>query len=431
MIRAIFTDEAGLLWAVVAALIGSAALAAVVARRRAAPILLPACAAASTALVLAATLYPLHPGAPAPLLCTVQRDLIAATSSTQGLMNIALFVPAAFSTALLTRRPVGTGVALALLSAAVEAVQAVTPAVGRSCDTGDLWDNSLGAALGCGLAFLWSRRVGPRPLVAGRREAVRGALALAGGVGVVATALVPFVTVVPADATENTQAGPAQRAAAAKAYRDFFGPAAETVSVQFVRGFDGLPGTISTTGAQGSLTLAWPGGEPATGLVGPLPEEAPGELTDAAAVAAATRFARAHFPWALTDSRTSVEVRPDSAGARKVLWRSRVDGVLMPMSLDVIVTGSGQVSSFSARHIDSPVLPEVTVTETTARNTAVAAHPGAVVTGADLVAEPDRNNAWQPHWVVRLTAQQSGGRTRLLLVVVDAATGAVVPAPGR
>ncbi|WP_406210486.1 VanZ family protein [Kitasatospora sp. NBC_01560] len=427
MIRAVLNNETGLLWALLAALIASAAVAAAVARRRSAPLLLSMLVGVSTALVLTATLYPINPGAPAPLLCTVQRDLISAMSSTQGLMNIALFVPAGFFTALLVRRPVSTGVALTLLSAAVEAVQAVTPGVGRSCDTADLWDNALGTAVGCGLAFLWSRRNGVEPLLTSRNEIARGSMARSGGVAVLAVAVVPFVTVISADVTESTLAGPAQRAAAAKAFGDFFGPAARTKSVQYVAGTFGQPGVINVTGEAGSLTLSWPGGEPTTGLVGPLPDQAPGELTDAAAVASATRFVEIHFPWALAGSHTGTDVQPNAGGARTVQWRSRVDGVLMPMRLDMLVTGSGQVSSFSARHVEPPALPKATVTEQTARSTATAAHPGAVVTSAELLAQADQSGAWHPRWMISMMTPEGEQKATLLVVTIDANTGIAVP----
>ncbi|MGW2540221.1 VanZ family protein [Kitasatospora sp. NPDC001574] len=384
-------------------------------------------AGASTAVVLTATLYPIHPGAPAPLLCTVQRDLLSAMSSTQGLMNIALFVPAGFFTALLVRRPVSTGIALTLLSAAVEALQAVTPGGGRSCDTADLWNNALGAAAGCGLAYLWSLRTSDKRLVTSRNEIARGSMVLAGGVAVLAIAVVPFVTVISADVTESTLAGPAQRDAAIKAFQDFFGPEAKTKSIQYVAGTFGQPGTISATGETGSLTLAWPGGEPTTGLVGPVPDQAPGELTDAAAVASATRFAQLHFPWALTGSYTRTDAQPNAGGAKTVQWRSRVDGVLMPMRLDMLVTGSGQVSSFSARHVKAPVLPKATVTEQTARSTATAAHPGAVITSAELLAQTDQSGVWHPRWMISMITPEGKQKAMLLVVTIDANTGATVP----
>ncbi|MET8698421.1 VanZ family protein [Kitasatospora sp. NPDC004723] len=420
MIRAIFDNQTGLLWAVLVTLTVSAALAAVIARRRSAPVLLSALAGACTALVLVATLYPIRSGAPAPLICTVQRDLIAAMSTTQGLMNVALFVPAAFFATLLVRRPVGAGVALILLAAAVEAIQAVTPGVGRSCDTADLWDNALGVAAGCGLAFLLIRgRSGMSPVTA-RRDLARGSLALCGGTAVIVAATVPFVTVVPADATENTRAG------AAKAFQDFFGPGAEVTSVQYVRGSFEQPGTVSVTGAAGSLTLAWPGGEPVSGLVGPLPGQAPGEITDDAAAFSATRFAQNHFPWALTGGYTRIDPQPHSGGARTVQWRSRIDGVLMPMRLDLLVTGNGQISSFSARHVEPPALPRTTVVEETARNTATAVNPGFVVTSAELLAQADRSGTWHPCWVIRMERPASQQQAGLLVTLVDAVTGAVV-----
>ncbi|MFE3505176.1 VanZ family protein [Kitasatospora sp. NPDC059146] len=426
MIRAILHHEPGLLWTVLAALIGAAALSAAVAGRRSAPRPLSALAGASTALVLVATLYPVHPDAPAPLRCTAGLDLTGAMSGTQGLMNIALFVPAGFFTSRLVRRPVSTGIALTLLSAAVEATQALTPGIGRSCDSADLWDNALGAVLGCGLAYLWSSRTGDRPLGTTRRELARGAVALVGGAAVIAAVLVPSVTVVAPDPTENTAAGPAQRAAATKAFREFFGSAADIASVQYVEGSSGHPGTVSVTGRQGSLELAWPGGEPASGLVGPTPDQAPGEVSDDVAVDAATRFARTHFPWALTDSYPSTDPQPNSGGARTVQWRSRVDGVLMPMRLDLLVTGNGRVSSFSARHVDPPALPKATVTEATARSTAATAHPGFTTSSTILLAQADRDGTWHPRWLVGMKPPEDQQKKGLLVVTIDAATGAFV-----
>ncbi|MFB7670384.1 hypothetical protein ACFC26_03120 [Kitasatospora purpeofusca] len=102
-------------------------------------------------------------------------------------------------------------------------------------------------------------RSGDRPLVASRREAARGSIVLGGGSALIALAVVAFVTVVPADATENTLAGPAQKAAAAKAFQEYFGAAATSMFVQYVACFFGQPGTVSVTGHEGSLTLAWPG----------------------------------------------------------------------------------------------------------------------------------------------------------------------------
>ena len=67
--------------------------------------------------------------------------------------NVALFVPAAFLIALLTRRPlVAAGIGI-LASALIETTQAFVPALGRSCSTGDWLANSIGALLGAALAW--------------------------------------------------------------------------------------------------------------------------------------------------------------------------------------------------------------------------------------------------------------------------------------
>lgn len=66
--------------------------------------------------------------------------------------NIMLLLPATLFAALALRRPLlafGAGVAT---SALIELVQAVTPALGRACDTDDVWMNSLGALVAALLA---------------------------------------------------------------------------------------------------------------------------------------------------------------------------------------------------------------------------------------------------------------------------------------
>jgi VanZ family protein len=65
-----------------------------------------------------------------------------------------LFVPPALLLAVATRRPVLALLLGASLSAAIELVQALVPAIGRSCDTNDWTSNTIGAAIGAGLGWL-------------------------------------------------------------------------------------------------------------------------------------------------------------------------------------------------------------------------------------------------------------------------------------
>nr|WP_281387175.1 VanZ family protein [Jiangella mangrovi] len=71
--------------------------------------------------------------------------------------NVVLFAPLVLLAGVLTRRPVAALLAASALSALIELVQALVPALGRSCSTNDWLSNTLGAVLGAALAgvALW------------------------------------------------------------------------------------------------------------------------------------------------------------------------------------------------------------------------------------------------------------------------------------
>lgn len=92
--------------------------------------------------------------------CVVQWAL-PTPSRVELMANVVLFVAPGLLLAVATRRPVLAGAAGAALSAGVEFVQALVPAIGRSCDTADWANNTLGAAIGAALgwgALLVARR---------------------------------------------------------------------------------------------------------------------------------------------------------------------------------------------------------------------------------------------------------------------------------
>ena len=66
----------------------------------------------------------------------------------ESLANILLLVRAGLSGRRGHRRPVPAARAGSGLSVVVEAVQAAGPAMGRSCDSGDWIDNTIGAVIG-------------------------------------------------------------------------------------------------------------------------------------------------------------------------------------------------------------------------------------------------------------------------------------------
>lgn len=81
------------------------------------------------------------------------------------LSNIALFVPPVLCATVASRRPWGALAGGVLGSAAIELLQTLLPALGRSCDTNDVLANAIGAALGAALAtaaLVLARRTPPR-----------------------------------------------------------------------------------------------------------------------------------------------------------------------------------------------------------------------------------------------------------------------------
>jgi hypothetical protein len=102
--------------------------------------------------------------------CTVQWAL-PTLGRVELLANLLLFVPPALLATVATRRPLVVLVGGSLLSAVVEASQALVVGIGRACDTTDWLCNTLGVGLGVllGIAALALHRRG-RPAPPGRRR---------------------------------------------------------------------------------------------------------------------------------------------------------------------------------------------------------------------------------------------------------------------
>ena len=107
-------------------------------------------AAIAVAVTLALTLYPT--GRRSPVGCTFDVELLLLAP--EPLANIALFVPVALLVAIATGSPLRGALCGAALSAAIEVLQALVPAIGRACTADDWLANSIGAALGAAVAAL-------------------------------------------------------------------------------------------------------------------------------------------------------------------------------------------------------------------------------------------------------------------------------------
>ena len=119
--------------------------------------------------------------------------------------NLLLLLPATFLGAIATRRPIAVAAAGAGLSAAVELVQALLPALGRACDTQDWEMNTIGALAGAALGW-WIGR-----LAAGSPGPVRWAVTAVAATALVAWLVVPVI--VPPSRTPDPSDEPAAGAA--------------------------------------------------------------------------------------------------------------------------------------------------------------------------------------------------------------------------
>ncbi|XTZ16517.1 VanZ family protein [Micromonospora echinospora] len=85
--------------------------------------------------------------------CQVQWALPTLTGP-ESMANILLFAAPVLLAGMATRRPLLIMIAGSGLSAAIEAFQAAVPALGRSCDSDDWMNNTIGSILGALLALL-------------------------------------------------------------------------------------------------------------------------------------------------------------------------------------------------------------------------------------------------------------------------------------
>ncbi|WP_088285778.1 VanZ family protein [Kineosporia sp. A_224] len=89
---------------------------------------------------------------PSPRSCVaggVRRMVSTLWADPGGVLNVALFVPAGLTLTLWTRRPLPVLAALSVASLGIETVQLL---IDRQCQAGDWLANTLGAAVGVGLA---------------------------------------------------------------------------------------------------------------------------------------------------------------------------------------------------------------------------------------------------------------------------------------
>ncbi|MFC9792811.1 VanZ family protein [Streptomyces sp. NPDC127584] len=371
----------------------------------------------------------------ATLQCTINPAYVQAFATTQGRLNVALFVPFGLLAVLATRRILLSAALGALFTAAVETAQATLPVVSRLCDTDDLVTNTAGALMGVGMGAAVCRATrhgSPLSTRAVKRWMFGGAVISLVIAATWVTVIEPVRAVFP---MPTPPASPEQVRALRAELEKAFG---KTYTIDTASFFDNVDGssTVSAALPGGTAEMTWPDREKFTVHFTPtrlgegtyayrIPGTSRPVRTSGQAQQVATRFAENYAPWALRDSEVGVRQAGSTVedSGWIVEWRRQRNDILMPMRFGLLIEPSGRIGALIARDVDDPKLPPVTVTEATAWNGFETDHQVRSEKGehrtAVLLAER-QESAWRVYW--RLTATYND---TLLSATVDAASGVV------
>ncbi|MEU4260424.1 VanZ family protein [Streptomyces argenteolus] len=362
--------------------------------------------------------------------CVLNRNYSEPFATEQGLLNVAMFLPIGFFGVLAARRILPVFLGGALLSVVTELGQALAPWVGRSCDSSDVLTNVLGA--GAGTLVGWAAvRAARGELNSLRSGAKSTAVVFVAGLVVCAMVWRAWITPLALDSTSLQIVGRDAKTQAQQVLTAAFDNHLDVANVQLQSGQNGAPDLLLITLETGFAELSWPDKELLTVSLEGSSEPGPGSFAVAGVGAAprtpddalriATTYAKERFPWGLKDSHVkSFPVGDDAEFGWMVSWRSRIDGVLMPMRLDVQINRAGRVSALLSCHVEGPVsLPPRRVSEKQAATIASKFAGGAKTDAGNLLAIR-REGDWRAQWMIPVVA---GGDT--YPVYVDAGTGKV------
>ncbi|MCM1973362.1 MULTISPECIES: VanZ family protein [Streptomyces] len=390
---------------------------------------------ASIVLSLGVTVA-LTDGAGPTLQCTVNKDLAEPFYTTQGRLNLAMYLPIGFFGTLALRRPLTISLVGAALTTITELAQATVPWVSRTCDTSDLEMNALGGLLGA-LAGWAVIRFGPGDRMVGswKTQAKHAGLLAVGCVVVLGVALKSVITPHVVDATSIRIASSKEEAGARAAMTKAFGDHYRINKVQLMPGFDGGSSSVVIAFDQGNAELSWPDAQRFSVMLEdtskPGPHSFPVDGVTAApkdkdaAYRIAETYARQHYPWALKAVHRETEpVGEDAEFGWVTSWRWAADGVLMPRSLDVQINRVGRVSQLVMNSGPAKAdVPKVKITDEQAEKKVrdgFEVQEGTTTSVVTLKAVR-RDGQWRAEWMVSVSVDGS----EPYAMFVDAETGTV------
>ncbi|MFJ9694825.1 VanZ family protein [Kitasatospora sp. NPDC101183] len=308
------------------------------ARRDGRPVVTAALWGVSLAGEAAVTLTPTASGYAGTPYCSIGPSVWYDLTAQQGLMNIALYVPPAFLTVLLFRRPL-TGLAgLVVLSAGTEITQTLLR-TGRACDAADFLDNSAGALIGTllGVGWLLALRRGPQGVL---RDLRQGAAIAGAGLGVVGLVLGLGIRIVQdGPGFEPVAMGDPLRAQ--EVADSLFGPDTRVSLTKTEPGSAGGPAVMEVTTDRGSFRIDLPSGDLLSavadgGVIGVV-------LPPEKVVAAGAEFAHVWFGDRVAGVTPTVTPVPSDDTARTLTYRRPAEAGRPPLSITVTVSGTGHL----------------------------------------------------------------------------------------
>ncbi|MFI2372785.1 VanZ family protein [Streptomyces sp. NPDC018833] len=416
MIKASIAAVPGLLFSFLVVFILLAVPVTAIAKTRNQPVIVWTLLAAALSGVLSVTLLPGNSGVASGNCDTgTPADLFASPSA---LLNVALFVPLSLLGVLLFRRPLTVAVSSMLFSGTIEFVQAVLP-LERSCSVTDVAANAAGSLIGAAAGVFWLRLRRREHIRAGR-DALWGAVLAVVGAALLAGLFrwqVPGEDIVAREDRRREFALETEGAVGwiTLAAKDIFGQDTNVTQSSVVQ--EGSRTRVSAVTDRGAVSGWWPEKtlEQAWATDNKGDE---GNLSQNQVQKIGGDFARRWFAKDIAAAQETVRAVGD--GPTKVYsisYRRYVNGVMMPLRLQVTVTTTGRVMGFGSKIVPDPKLPEPTVSEDQARNL------GRKATGddpKDLTLLAQRiDGRWRPVWMMSAASQD---------VFIDAVTGQrVVP----
>ncbi|SHL82671.1 MULTISPECIES: VanZ family protein [Streptomyces] len=371
--------------------------------------------------VLTVTLMPGNGGSGQVGICDVGLPLQDLLSSESARLNVLLFIPASFLAVLLFRRPVSALSGSLILTCGVELIQSWID-LGRSCSYDDVKANALGGFLGVFLGtvvlWLWKRR---SPFT--RFDAIWGVCAGVLG-GLLLAASFAF-TVEPVNSEEKSKQRReslkddlAQDSWLQQTVDDLYGKGTtitQSASLKMKNGHWRLEAET----AKGNVVAKWPERKLVRfALKGGA--SGGGTLSEAEIQSIGDQFARKWFADEVAGAKATHRVVHGNQGPHILVYRRYVDGVMMPMRLDLTVSPAGRITAMAANSAQDPKLPKAVVTRANAEGLAARTAEGATAVPANLLAQRV-NHAWRPVWMVSI--MRGAKQTPESTVFIDAVTG--------